>query len=288
MIVISIPAYNEEKTLPKVILGIHRAMQGRKYQILVVDDGSRDKTKEVGESCGAIVYSNTRNLGLARTFEVEMELCRQLKADIIVHTDADGQYPSRYIPNMIDAVEKGADLVLGSRFLDSSPPLPFLKRLGNMAFAKVFSHITKLSLTDTTTGFRAFRQEISELPLISNFTYTQEQLLRAAKAGYKIVEIPIKARKTRDSRLFGNPLEYAAKAWLTIFRIYRDYDPLKFFGMIGSLLISFGSIIGTYFVWLHLTVGIKGHLGLMMLMFLLLMVGLQVVLFGFLADMIRK
>ena len=95
-------------------------------------------------------------------------------------------------------------------------------------------------------------------------------------------------RQMRERRLFKNPLQYAVRAWINIFRIYRDYEPLAFFGRIGLMGLSSGTLIGLYFVFLHFTRGIKGHLGLLFLMMILLVFGLQTVLFGFLADMMRK
>lgn len=288
VVVISIPAYNEEKTLGKVILEIKKVMKDYDYKILVLDDGSVDKTISVAKKAGAIVVSNKKNMGLAYTFTREMEECVKLKADIIVHTDADGQYPAEFIPLMIKQIEKGNDLVLGSRFGKGNYSGSIMKKLGNIAFAKTFSTLLGVKLTDTTTGFRAFTQEVAALPLINNFTYTQEQLIRAGKNNMSIAEIPIRTRKTRPSRLFSNPLDYAIKAWINILRIYRDYAPLKFFGRIGLSVFSIGFLIGLYFVYLHFTSGIGGHLGLLFLMLTLLSAGLQIVLFGFLADMQRK
>ena len=122
-VIISIPAYNEEKTLPHVLKEIKEVMEDKKikdksyhYQILVLNDGSKDKTIEVAKAGGAIVVSNRRNLGLAQTFKTEMKECLKLKADIIVHTDADGQYPAKHIPELIEKVREGNDLILGSRF----------------------------------------------------------------------------------------------------------------------------------------------------------------------------
>ena len=163
-----------------------------------------------------------------------------------------------------------------------------MKNIGNKTFAKVFSGLLKVKLTDTTTGFRAFTREVAELPLINNFTYTQEQLIRAGKEKMKIGEVPITTNRTRKSRLFKNPFDYAIKAWINIFRIYRDFEPIRFFGLIGFLSIIFGMLIGVYFVYLHFTSGISGHLGLLFLMLILLVFGVQTILFGFIADMIRK
>src|SRR3989338_2563737 len=179
-VIISIPAYNEEKTLALVLSEIHQVMKsaGYAYEILVLNDGSTDRTVEVAKSLGVIVVSNKINLGLAETFKREMQECLKLKADIIVHTDADNQYPAHYLPKLIKKIEEGHDLVLGSRFGTGKYSGSLLKSLGKKAFAKVFSGLLRTKLTDTTTGFRAFRKEVAELPLINSFTYTQEQLIR--------------------------------------------------------------------------------------------------------------
>lgn len=287
-VVITIPAYNEEKTIVRVIKEIKEVMSRTSYNYIihVLDDGSKDRTAVMAKKEGAIVYSNHRNMGLAETFKIELKNCLKLGADIIVHTDADGQYNPVYIPNLIKKIEDGYDLVLGSRFRGKINGMPISKRLGNRAFAGVISSLIKQKITDSTTGFRAFTKEIAaNIKFINTFTYTQEQIIRAAKQNFKIAEIPIDTRKTRDSRLFSNSFEYALKAWINIFRIYRDYDPLKFFGLAGAFFLFIGFLIGAYFTYLHLTTGIKGHTGLMVLMLLLVINGIQIILFGFFADM---
>ena len=290
LIVVTIPAYNEERTIGRVIEDIKKAMyeNNYNYKILVVNDGSRDKTVEIAESKGAVVFSHSRNMGLAEAFKTEMKKCQELKADIIVHTDADGQYPSFYIPILIKKIQEGYDLVLGSRFGQGKYSGSFMKKLGNVAFAKVFSSLLKTKLRDTTTGFRAFRKEVAELPVINNFTYTQEQLIRAGKAKMRITEVPITTNMTRKSRLFKNSFDYALKAWVNILRIYRDFEPLKFFGSIGLIFILFGLIIGLRLLYFFITSGKVGHIPSKVLTMLLIIVGVQIVLFGFFADSIRK
>jgi glycosyltransferase involved in cell wall biosynthesis len=290
MLIITIPAYNEEKTIGKVINDINNVMKktGYNYKVLVVNDGSKDRTEEIAKREGAIVVSNSKNLGLAEVFGREMRECIKLKADIIVHTDADGQYPSLYIPRLIKKVEEGYDLVLGSRFGKGSYSGSFMKRIGNLFFAKVFSGLLKTKITDTTTGFRAFSSEVAKLPLINSFTYTQEQLIRAGKVKMRIVEVPVIAKKTRKSRLFKNSLDYAIKAWINLFRIYRDFEPLKFFGFFGGLFFGFGFLLGMWIVYSWLSTGNVGALPRVILSMLLIITGIQIGLFGFLADMIRK
>ena len=289
--IITIPAYNEENDLGRVLEEIKSVMSKTNYyySIQVVDDGSKDKTVDVAKKQGVIVYLNKRNLGLAETFQRELEYCLKSKADIIVHTDADGQYNPKNIPELIKKVEEGYDLVLGSRFQGKIEGMPLLKRIGNRAFSRVISSLTGVKITDSTTGFRAFTKEVAlNIKFINTFTYTQEQIIRVAKQRFRITEIPIETRKTRESRLFRNPFEYAFKAWINIFRIYRDFDPLKFFGTIGLIFSLIGFLIGSWFVYLHFTSGIEGHLGLMILMILLILMGIQIMLFGFFADMNKK
>lgn len=290
-VIITIPAYNEEEDIGRVLAEINETMRKTdySYKIQVVDDGSKDKTAEIAKKHGAIVYTNNRNLGLAETFRKEIMHCLKSNADIIVHTDADGQYSPKHIPELIKKIEEGYDLVLGSRFRGDIVGMPLLKIFGNKAFSKVISSLIGVKITDSTTGFRAFTKEVaSDIKFINTFTYTQEQIIRAAKQKFRIVEIPIETRKTRDSRLFKNPFEYAVKAWINIFRIYRDFDPLKFFGIIGLAFFLFGFLIGLWFMYLHFASGIEGHFGLMILMILLVLMGIQIVLFGFFADMNKK
>ena len=290
LVIITIPAYNEEHTIAAVITEIHVVMDKTKYRykILVLNDGSTDKTVEIAEKCGAKVYSHERNKGLAETFKSEMKYCLQEKADIIVHTDADGQYPAEYIPKLLEEIEKGYDLIIGSRFSGQIEAMPLTKRMGNMAFARVFSQLTKTKITDSTTGFRAFTKELAQnIEYNTDFTYTHEQLIRASRLKFKIKEIPIYARKTRESRLMKGAFDYAIKAWINIFRIYRDYNPLAFFGKIGITLLALGSLIGLWVLYNFLSQGVVGGLPRVILSAILILAGIQIILFGLLADMKR-
>jgi glycosyltransferase involved in cell wall biosynthesis len=289
-IIITIPAYNEENHIGNVIKEISEVMQKTAYhhKIIVLDDGSKDNTVKIAKSLGALVYSNKRNLGLAETFKHEMRRCLENNADIIVHTDADGQYPSIYIPQLIKEIENGADLVLGSRFGKGQYSGSFMKKLGNKMFAKVFSQILNTTITDTTTGFRAFTREVAELPLINSFTYTQEQIIRANNMNMRVVEIPIKTRATRESKLFKSPLQYAARAWINILRIYRDFAPLKFFGFFGTIFFLVGFLLGLWIIYNILTTGSAGGIPRVILSGVAITTGIQIWLFGFFADMMRK
>jgi len=183
-VIITIPAYNEEGKIGNVIQNIKTVMDNTKYSynylVLVVNDGSVDKTADEATKAGAFVFSHKINKGLAETFRTEMKLCSELGTEIIVHTDADGQYKAEEIPNLIEQVELGYDLVLGSRFMGTIESMSKIKRFGNKAFSRLISLLTKRRISDGQTGFRAFTRKVAEeLPIESDYTYTQEQIIRA-------------------------------------------------------------------------------------------------------------
>ena len=153
-ILIVIPAYNEEKMIGKVIADIKK--EGYK-NIVVVDDGSVDKTSEVAKKAGATILRHILNLGQGAAIETGLEYCRKINADIVVTYDADGQFRAFEIKKVIQPIlDKKADVVLGSRFLGKTVNMPFLKKLtlkGAIFFTDIFSNI---KLTDTHNGFRAF------------------------------------------------------------------------------------------------------------------------------------
>lgn len=290
-ILVTIPAYNESRSIAQVIEQIKDVMSkgNYNYQIQIVDDGSRDKTAEIASKHGAIVISHPRNFGLAEAFRTEMQNAIKLDVDIIVHTDADGQYLASEIPLLLNEIEKGYDLVLGSRFRGRIESMPFVKRLGNIAFSKVLTNLTGFRISDGQTGFRAFSKEVAKLPLRSTHTYTQEQIIRAAREKMRIKEVPVHFMKRHGkSKLIKNPFEYAAKAWINIFRVYRDYEPLKFFGLFGAMLLSIGFMLGLWLLSLYVRFGVIGHDPTIMLTVLLIVSGIQICIFGFFADMHKR
>ena len=293
-IFITIPAYNEEKSIGKLLSRIKKSIsrpRHDRFNVLVVDDGSKDKTAYIAKKSGAIVYSHPKNYGLADTFRTEIEKALELGADAIVHIDADMQYNPEEMPKLISEIKNGYDLVLGSRFKGKIEYMPFIKRLGNIWFSKIVSEITNLQISDAQTGFRAFTRKVAErIPITSNHTYTQEQIIRAAKQKFRIKEVPIYfAKRDGKSRLIGNPFGYAIRALINIIRVYRDFEPLKFFGIIGSTIFLVGILLGLYLIYFQFFGGgAFRHLGLMMLDILILSIGLQIIIFGFIADMNRK
>lgn len=292
-VVVTLPAFNEGKTIGTVLSKIKEAMNnsGCTYQTLVVDDCSTDDTALVAKKSGAVVYSHPKNYGLAESFRTEIAKSLELKPDVIVHIDADSQYQPNEIPKLLKEIKKGYDIVLGSRFMGKIEEMPLVKRLGNIAFSKVVSQVSGINISDAQTGFRAFTRKVAEsIPITSGHTYTQEQIIRAVKQKFRIKEVPIYfAKRDGKSRLISNPFGYAIRAWINIIRTYRDYEPLKFFGILGTLIFGLGTILGFYLVYFQFFGGgAFRHLGLMMLDILILSIGLQIIIFGFIADMNRK
>jgi len=293
-LIVTLPAYNEERTIGKVIRDIQEVLKKEKYKskILVIDDGSKDRTKDVASKAGATVFSHQRNFGLAETFRTEIKKCIELGADVIVHIDADGQYLPREIPKLLRGVEKGYDLVLGSRFKGKIERMPLVKRIGNKVFSRIISHITKLKISDAQTGFRALTREMAEKTEISSaYTYTQEQIIRAARDKRRILEVPVYFAKrggNTKSRLMKNPFDFALRAFVNLLRVYRDYEPLRFFGSIGTLLFALGIVLGAFIIYNIIVTESAGGIPRVILSALLVLTGIQIWMFGFLADMHRK
>lgn len=218
-ILVTIPAYNEGKTIGNVVRNIRRVLDGQDYQINVVSDGSDDDTEQEAVKAGAVVYKK-RHSGLADTFRYEMELARRCQPDIIIHTDADGQYVARDMLKLLRAVRNGSDLVLGSRLRGRIQNMPKSKRSTNVLATVIMRYWLRADITDATTGFRAFNIDIACLPIRSDYTYTVEQIIRAKRAGYKIKSVPINflVRDDGESRLMSNPIHYI---WRTLLNTKR-------------------------------------------------------------------
>ncbi len=288
LICVFIPALNEEKTISNVIGDIKKLL-GRNIKIIVVDDGSTDETSLIAKREGAVVVRHSVNKGLAEAYRTGMKEILKLKPDLIIQTDADGQYLASEMPKLLEPLIKDeADLVLGSRFKGKIEKMPLIKRLGNKAFSRLISNITGLKISDGQTGFRAFLPCIAEkIKVMSDYTYTQEVILRASMQKFRIVEVPVTFLKRKDgkSRLMNNSFHYAQNAMINILRVYRDFKPLKFFGFFGLSSMFIGLIIGLYLIYQWFTIGYVGSTAKPILSVLFLTTGLQLILFGFLADM---
>jgi glycosyltransferase involved in cell wall biosynthesis len=280
-----IPAYNEESTIGDVI----KSTSSFVYEILVINDGSTDRTADVAKNAGATVIDNIVNRGLGKTIKRGYEEAIKRGADIVVQIDADGQYDPKEMPKLIQPIlENKADLVLGSRLENLKYEMPWLKKQGNKAFTWLLRRLTGTDIKDGQTGFRATRKEVFEnVEIQGDFTYTQEMIVKTAKEGWRIVNVPVNfyERSVGESRLMSGPLSYAWRAWIIIIRTIRDYDPLKFFGLPGILLTLSGLLLGGAILYKFAIIGVIGHTPAVILTALLIMSGIQLLFLALMADM---
>ncbi|MDO8626920.1 MAG: glycosyltransferase family 2 protein, partial [Candidatus Diapherotrites archaeon] len=210
-----------------------------------------------------------------------------------VQIDADNQYTAEDIPKLVKPIiENKADMVLASRFQGGMEGMPFSKRFGNKISTFVTNKVSGAKISDSTTGFRAIRKEVlEEISPTSDFTYTQEMIIRVQKEGWRIAEIPsfFKKRKFGESRLFSSVITYARNAFLIIILTYRDYHPVKFFGIPGIILGVIGFLLGLHLLQLQFAgVNLSTRFGLIVLSAFLILSGLILVSMGIIADAIEQ
>lgn len=211
-VIVTIPAHNEAATIEQVIEGVKAVMRGATIQ--VVCNACSDNTAVLAERCGATVFDTTM-CGLANAFRMEMAQALSCGAEVIIHIDADGQYEPEEIPLLMEWIDKGYDLVLGNRLckkLKKKKSLSkyILNRVGALGYSILFGHW----IPDMTTGFRAFTPAVARLPIVSDYTYTQEQTWRAIKGGFKIKSVPITfyPRQSGESRLISSVASYLIRS----------------------------------------------------------------------------
>lgn len=282
-----IPAYNEESTIGNVIKNTAQFVD----EVLVINDGSTDKTIEAARDEGAIVIDNIVNRGLGITIQRGYDEAIKRGADIIVQIDADGQYDPTEIPKLIQPIlDNKADLVLGSRLENLNYEMPWIKKNGNKTFSWLLRRLTGIDIKDGQTGFRAIRKEVLEtIKLRGDFTYTQEMIIQTSKEGWRISNVAINFHKRSfgESRLISTPLSYAWHVGIIILRTIRDYDPLRFFGIPGIFLIITGIISGSAIVYKFAVVGFIGHTPAVILTALFIMSGLQLIFLALVTDMLK-
>jgi len=292
-LIVTIPAYNEEKTIDKVIKEIPRQINGiETIEVLVVNDGSTDNTVKVAKEAGADhIITLKENRGLAFAFRTGLEEALKRGADIIVNTDADFQYNQQQIPDLVKPVlEHKADIVLGSRFSGHIEHMSSQKRIGNIIATRVTRMASGYPVTDAQTGFRAFSRDAAlRMNILSDYTYVQETIMQAVNHNLTMVEIPIDfRRRDGNSRLMSGVFNYAKRAASTIMRTYRDYEPLKVFGLIGLVFMFAGMVTGVRVFIHYLQTGmVTPYLPSAVLTVILGIIGVQIIVFGLIADMLK-
>jgi len=291
-LIVQIPCYNEEETLPLVIKDIPKIIEGiDEIETLVIDDGSTDGTVEVAKKLGVDhIVSHVGNKGLATAFATGIGECLKLRADIIVNTDGDNQYPQKDIPKLIKPIlEKKADIVVSDRQTSKIIHFGWLKKRLQSLGSRVVRMASGTSIPDAPSGFRAYsRDAVLHLNVITYFSYVTETIIQAGKRRITITHVPVETNpKTRESRLFKSMWQHVFESSKSIIRIYSMYESIRIFFGIGLLLFLVGlGGIGRW-LWFFLTEAKStGHVQSLIISAVLVIVGFQIGLIGLLADLV--
>ena len=294
-LIIQIPCFNEEQTLPVTIRDLPRQIPGiDSIEYLVIDDGSMDRTIEAAKTSGVHhIVRLTVNRGLATAFSTGIDECLKRGADIIVNTDGDNQYRGEDIARLVRPIlDRKADIVIGARNIGKIDEFSAIKKIFQKIGSSVLRRITHTTIPDMTSGFRAYSREAAlRMNVTSDFTYTLETIIQASVAGIAITHIPIQTnKKLRESRLFSSMSDYIGKSIVTIIRIYTMYEPLKVFVNLGSLFFILGMMGILRFLFFYITlINIPtGHIQSLIISAISCIIGFGIIIFGMLADVTSK
>lgn len=296
-LLVSLPALNEEATIAQVIGRIPRSIPGvSSVDVLVIDDGSTDRTVELARGAGAAVISHGSQRGVGVAFHSAVREAIARGVDILVSIDADGQFRPEDIPLLVAPVAAGqADFVTASRFKDPAriPKMPATKLWGNRRMSWLVGRLTGRHFADVSCGFRAYgREALLRLTLFGAFTYTQEVFLDLAFKGMRILEVPVDVRGEREfgkSRVASNLWNYAFRTSSILLRTFRDYQPLTFFTAISIGCTGLG-----FAAWIYLgihyleTQTFSPHKWAAFAGAFAILLGLLVFVTGLLADMLVR
>lgn len=291
-LIVQIPCLNEESTLAATIADIPREIPGiDRIELLVIDDGSTDRTVEVArENSVEHVVRLTNNKGLAAGFQAGLDASLKLGADVVVNTDADNQYRGPDIVKLVAPILAGeADMVVGNRKVAEiahfSPRKKQLQHLGSW----VVRRLSGTEIADTTSGFRAYNREAAlGLLVVDNFTYTLESLIQAGKQLVAVEGVEIETNpQTRESRLFDSTGAYVRRNALSIMRIYARYEPLRVFATAGLVvaLLALAAWMPFLLDWI-LNGDSTGHIQSLILGAVLFIAAVQLVALGVIGDLL--
>ena len=290
-LIIQIPCFNEAESLPVTLKDLPREVPGfDSVEWLVINDGSTDGTVEVALNNGVDhIVSFTKNQGLARAFTAGLDSCIKLGADVIVNTDADNQYMAADIPELVAPILAGkSDVVIGARPIDEIKSFSLAKKLLQKAGSSVVRFVSKTSIPDAPSGFRAITREAAmRFNVFNDYTYTLETIIQAGQKNIAIASVPIRVNSTlRPSRLVKSIPSYLRKSLVTIVRIFVVYKAFRFFMSVGMTALLLGLIGGVRYLCYYVTGDSDGHVQSLILSSILLGVGFQTILTAFLADLL--
>lgn len=264
-LIIQIPCYNEEATLPETVAELPREIPGfDSVEYLIIDDGSTDRTVEVARECGVHhVVSLNGNHGLATGFMTGLMAAIERGADVIVNTDADNQYCAGDISKLVAPIlANRADIVIGARPIQTiqhfSPIKRYLQRLGS----RVVRALSRTSVEDAPSGFRAMTRDAAlRLNVFNSYTYTLETIIQAGRSNLRVVNVPIRVNgPTRPSRLMRSVTQYIRRSILTMLSVYLIYRPTKIFNVLAGVFLVPALVLALRYLYLAFLIGNgKGH-----------------------------
>jgi glycosyltransferase involved in cell wall biosynthesis len=290
-LIIQIPCYNEAETLALAVNDLPRQLDGiDTIEYLIINDGSTDATVKVARELGIHhIVSFRQNKGLAKGFLAGIDASLRLGADIIVNTDADNQYCGADIAKLVQPIlAEKADMVIGERPIDETEHFSWKKKKFQHLGSWVVRVASNTDVPDAPSGFRAYSREAAmRLNVVNAYTYTLETIIQAGQSKMAIASVPIRTNpETRPSRLFSSMWRYMKRSASVITRSFVMYKPLKFFGMLGSIIFALGVLLGVRFL-VYLAIGQgSGHVQSLILTAVLLMMGFQTIVMGLLGDTI--
>lgn len=290
-LIIQIPCYNEEATLPFTLRDLPRTLPGiDQIEILVVDDGSSDRTVEIARQLGVQhIVLHKHNRGLAAAFQAGLEASLAAGADVIVNTDADNQYFGPDIAALVRPIIDGeADIVVGDRGVAQLEHFSALKRGLQRLGSWVVEQAAGIPIPDATSGFRSFARDAAlRLTVLGEYTHTLETLIQAGARGMKVVFVPVHTNpQTRKSRLIRSMPSFLALQAVTILRFYTMYRPLRVFMTAGAVLIALAVMLGVRFLFFYAAGRGAGHVQSLILAAIFSIIGFQVCLIGLIADLV--
>ena len=250
-VLVGIPAYNEARYIGSIVL------QARQYAdtVIVVDDGSTDNTAGIAELSGAVVVRHDENRGKGAAIQSIMSEAKTKTPGILVLLDADGQHNPEEIPSLLKPISEGYDLVIGSRH-SQRDRTPAYRRIGQKVLLHSGRLIEQHNVSDSESGFRALSpRAIDKLELQeTGFAVETEMIASAAGMDLKITEVPISNIYTDDGSTL-NPIIHGVGVLNRIILMISRRRPLFFFGILGSILLATGFIIGIRVLRIAMTTG---------------------------------
>jgi glycosyltransferase involved in cell wall biosynthesis len=290
-LIIQIPCFNEEGTLAQTLADIPRVINGvDTVEILVIDDGSTDRTVEVAREYGVDhILRSKHNVGLGLTFRTGLDYALSLGADIIVNTDGDNQYFGGDIPKLIAPILAGrVDLVVGDRGTADIEHFSGSKRRLQNVGSVVVRFLSGVIVPDAVSGFRAISRDAAfKLNILSKFSYTVEMLIQVGNKRISYISVPIRTnKKTRESRLFKNMRQFISRQGVTMIRMFAMYQPLKVFSIIGLGMAILGVIPIIRWIVDYMLGNGGGKIQGLIIGGAVLVIGFMTLLLGLIADLI--